>query len=228
VLQPITVRLINGSRYELVAGERRLRAATLLGRETIPAIIVSLTDRDSALLALIENLQRKDLNFLEEAEGLCNLAKDYRLTQEEIARRIGKSQSTVANKLRLLRLPREVKTLLIDNGLTERHARAVLKLEAAGGGAEAAMIDTARAIAARGLNVKEAEALVDSRLARLAGGSPPASGVKIKTYVKDLRIFTNTIKRAVGITRGSGPDASFDIEERSNGRFISISVNRAD
>jgi len=108
VLQPISVRQINGSRYELVAGERRLRASKIAGIETIPAIVVNISEQDSAILALIENLQRQNLHYLEEAGGFLNLMTDYGLTQEEIAERVGKNQSTIANKLRILRLSKAV------------------------------------------------------------------------------------------------------------------------
>ena len=104
VIQPINVRKIGNNHYELVAGERRLRAAIMAGLDKIPAIIIDVNDNDSAILALIENLQREDLNYLEEAEGYNNLIMEHNLTQEELAMRIGKSQSTIANKIRLLRL----------------------------------------------------------------------------------------------------------------------------
>ena len=115
------VRKIGEDSYELVASERRLRAAKLAQLNTIPAIVTKMTDQDSAILSLIENLQRSDLNFIEEAEGYYHLMADHGLTQQEIAEKVGKNQSTIANKLRLLRLPDEVKRLLIENNLTERH-----------------------------------------------------------------------------------------------------------
>jgi ParB family chromosome partitioning protein len=118
VIQPINVRKISNSKYELVAGERRLRAAVMAGLKEIPAIVININDNDSAVLALIENLQREDLNYLEEAEGYSNLINEHGLTQEELAQKIGKSQSTVANKIRLLRLPPLVKKILSDNNLT--------------------------------------------------------------------------------------------------------------
>jgi ParB family chromosome partitioning protein len=127
VIQPINVRKITNNNYELVAGERRLRAAIMAGLKEIPAIVININDNDSAVLALIENLQR-NLNYLEEAEGYSNLINEHGFTQEELAQKIGKSQSTVANKIRLLRLSPLVKKILSDNNLTERHARALLKL----------------------------------------------------------------------------------------------------
>ena len=128
ILQPITVRNKGNEEYELVAGERRLRASKLAGLATIPAIINNMSDESSAVLALLENLQREDLNFIEEAMGYENLIKEHSFTQQQLAGKLGKNQSTIANKLRILRLPTDIKIKLVENGLTERHARALLKL----------------------------------------------------------------------------------------------------
>ena len=128
VLNPLTVRLRDG-RYELVAGERRLRAARLAGLCDVPCILLDVSLEDASLIALVENLQRRDLDFIEEANGLSQLIKLFGMSQEEAARRIGKSQSAVANKLRLLKLPDDVLCSLRDNGLTERHGRALLRLQ---------------------------------------------------------------------------------------------------
>ena len=127
-MQPLSVRKIGETSFELVAGERRLRAAKLLGMEKVPSIIVEIVDKDSAMLALIENIQREDLNYIEEAISYKHLIDDHGLTQEEIAKRVGKTQSTIANKLRLLRLSDNIKKILIDKSLSERHARALLRL----------------------------------------------------------------------------------------------------
>lgn len=127
IIQPITVRAKDG-KYELIAGERRLRAAKLAELKTIPAIINNMNDESSAVLALLENLQREDLNFIEEAIGYENLIKEHAFTQQQLAEKLGKNQSTVANKLRILKLPNDIKMKLIENNLTERHARAFLKL----------------------------------------------------------------------------------------------------
>ena len=128
MLNPLTVRLRDG-RYELVAGERRLRAARLAGLCDVPCILLDVSLEDASLIALVENLQRRDLDFIEEANGLSQLIKLFGMSQEEAARRIGKSQSAVANKLRLLKLPDDVLRSLRDNGLTERHGRALLRLQ---------------------------------------------------------------------------------------------------
>src|SRR5690554_7002883 len=128
VIQPITVRQLSDKGYELVAGERRLRACKLNKMEFIPAIIIDSLGQDSAMIALIENLQREDLHYIEEAKGYASLINDHNMTQEQLATKLGKSQSTIANKLRILRLPDRVKDMVIKENLTERHARALLKL----------------------------------------------------------------------------------------------------
>lgn len=128
ILQPLSVRRKGGGRYELIAGERRLRAAMICGLEQVPCLVLEVSRESSCLLSLIENLQRRDLDFWEEAKALERLISVYGLSQEEAAAKVGKSQSAVANKLRLLRLPQEVLTLLRKNGFTERHARALLRL----------------------------------------------------------------------------------------------------
>ena len=128
VLQPLSVRRVPGG-YELISGERRLRASRMAGLEEVPCILVSVDGQESSLLALVENLQRRDLDFVEEALALSRLIQTYRLSQEEAAKKLGKSQSAIANKLRLLKLPPEVLALLREKGFTERHARALLRLE---------------------------------------------------------------------------------------------------
>ena len=128
VLQPLSVRRSKNGGYELISGERRLRASRMAGLTEVPCILVSVDSQGSSLLALVENLQRRELNFVEEATALAKLIETYHLSQEEAARRIGKSQSAVANKLRLLRLPPDVLTLLREHGCTARHARALLRL----------------------------------------------------------------------------------------------------
>jgi len=128
ILQPLSVRRVEGG-YELIAGERRLRAARQAGLTDIPCIIMSMTDRESGMAAMVENLQRQDLDFVEEAVGISRLMADYRMSQEQVARLLGKSQSAVANKLRILRHSEGVLAALREAGLTERHARALLKLK---------------------------------------------------------------------------------------------------
>jgi len=231
VMQPISVRCINGAAYELVAGERRLRASRLAGLETIPAVVVTVTDKDSAALALIENLQRENLNYLEEAEGYTNLISDYSYTQEQLAERIGKSQSTIANKLRILKLSPQIQKSLIANSLSERHARALLRLPD-----EEAQLAILEKIVEDGLNVKKTEELVEETVSgRNAACGPPEHEVndenaerrakrRVRPYAKDLRLFMNTVRQAVGIMNDSGVNAVCDVENRADGCFIKIVV----
>ncbi len=128
IIQPLSVRKIDENNYELIAGERRLRAAKEAGLSKVPAIIANINDKDSAAIALLENLQREDLNFYEEALAYHNLIKVHSYTQEQLSEVIGKKQSTIANKLRILKLDEKIISTIIDNKLTERHARALLKI----------------------------------------------------------------------------------------------------
>jgi len=217
VLQPISVRLINGHRYELVAGERRLRASKLAGLSNIPAVVINISDQDSAILALIENLQRQNLHFLEEAEGFQNLLTDYRFTQEELAERVGKNQSTIANKLRILRLSKTVQKLLIENELTERHARALLRLTD-----ESKQIEILKKVIKNGLTVRKTEELVENAL-----NKPSPEDIKvpvIQHYIKDIRILTNSIKENLEIVKSAGVDTQFDMVQTDVGYDIHIKL----
>lgn len=214
VLQPLTVRKVDGS-FELVSGERRLRAARMAGLSEVPCIVIDVDGVCSSLLALVENLQRRDLDFLEEAMALDRLIHTYDLSQEEAARRIGKSQSAVANKLRLLRLAPEVLTLLRDSGCTERHARALLRLEDG-----ALQWTAAQTIVRDGLTVARTEQLVERLLSR--GG---ASAPRRPTFViKDIRFFLNTITRGVSLMRTAGVDAACDRQETADTILLTIRI----
>jgi ParB family chromosome partitioning protein len=217
VLQPISVRLINGTSYELIAGERRLRASKIAGLSTVPAILVQINDLDSAVLALIENLQRQNLHYLEEAEGFANLISEYAFTQEALARRVGKTQSTIANKLRLLRLSRAVQKQLVENELTERHARALLKLET-----EDAQLEAITKITAENLNVSKTEELVEKSIRK-----PKGKTIPFKAYIRDIRILTNSIRENLDIVRRSGMETHFDMQQTDTGYNISITLNYA-
>lgn len=172
LLQPITVRPApNGSGYELIAGERRYRAATRLGWTDIPALIKVVDDRDALSLALVENLQRADLDPIEEAEGYQRLQQEFSATQQQVADAVGKDRSTVANALRLLQLPASVRRLLQEGQLTTGHARALLGLTS-----ERAMADLARETSAAGLSVREVER-------RVKAARPASSGATQKPAV---------------------------------------------
>lgn len=214
VLQPISVRL-DGNRFELVAGERRLRASQLAGLSEIPAIVMDMTDTESAVLAIIENLQREDLNYIEEAEGYHNLIKDHGFTQEELAARIGKKQSTVANKLRILKLSDKIKEKLIEHNLTERHARALLKLND-----EATQLKILDEIIKKGLNVKKTEELIERELE--AQSDEKEEHTKDKTKYKwsiNPRIITNTLRQ---IMDKNGIEAEYRHREKED--FLEIIV----
>ena len=209
LLQPLTVRR-SGSGWELVAGERRLRAAKLAGLTEVPCLSLQIDSQRSSLLALVENLQRKDLDFWEEALALDKLISTYHLSQEEAARRIGKSQSAVANKLRLLKLPGPVLERLRDAGATERHARALLPL-----GDPELQTQAADAIIKEKLTVAQTEALVEHLLHPAhEAPAPPARRPRRVFVVKDVRLFLNTLNRGVALMRSAGGDAQCQGEDR--------------
>ncbi|HEU4798745.1 MAG TPA: ParB/RepB/Spo0J family partition protein, partial [bacterium] len=175
VLQPIVVRASAGG-FEVVAGERRWRAAEAAGLTTIPAVVKTLTDQEALELALVENLQREDLNALDRARAYRRLMADFGLTQEEIAERVGKSQPSIANSLRLLNLPPQIQVSLEAGRITEGHARALLS-----SGSEAAMLKLWERVERRGLSVRETEALARLRISREIGGRPRAQDPQLRS-----------------------------------------------
>ncbi|WP_048570664.1 nucleoid occlusion protein [Clostridium cylindrosporum] len=215
VLQPITVRRM-GDRFELVAGERRLRASQLAGLTEIPAIVVNLTDTESAVLALIENLQREGLSYIEEAEGYHNLIRDHEFTQEELASKIGKKQSTIANKLRLLKLSDNIKLCLLENDLTERHARALLKLPT-----EELQFEVIEKIVTKGLSVKKTEQLIESMLDNEDIDIDEESKYR---WSINPKIITNTLKQ---IMDKSGIKAQYKHREKEDCLEIIVKIPKA-
>lgn len=209
LLQPLTVRKLKNDEYELISGERRLRASVMAGFTKIPCIVMKCSDKDSAIFALIENLQRKDLGMFEEARGINRLIRKYGITQEQAAIQLGKKQSTVANKLRLLRLSYDEQDWIVQAGLTERHARALLKIQN-----EDSRKEVLSHIIAENLNVKETEKYISSLLDNNKKVQPLHNNNNDKKIVvKDVRIFVNTISRAVDTMRMSGIDAVSNKEE---------------
>lgn len=224
ILNPLTVRLRCG-KYELVAGERRLRAAKLAGLEEVPCILIDVNMEDASLIALVENLQRRDLDFIEEALGISQLIRMFGMSQEEAARRIGKSQSAVANKLRLLKLPSDVLESLRQNGLTERHGRALLRLP--NSVAQRAALEY---IVDNGLTVAATDAYIDALLSapEEAEQKDEEKPEKRRTFVlKDVRVFLNTLSRSIDLMKQGGIDAGIQREETDDSLILTISIPKA-
>ncbi len=196
--------------YEIVAGERRFRAAQMLGMKEIPCLLLDCDEKQSAELAIVENIQRQELNPFEEAAAIASLIDLQSLTQKQAATRLAVSQSYVANKLRLLRFSAEERDLILTHGLTERHARALLRIES-----ENDRLKTLRMVIARSLNVAQTEELTQNRLDSLAPDRTTQSPAK-KRVVKDVRIFTNTIEHAVNAITRAGLEVSHEKREYSD------------
>ena len=216
LLQPLTVRRGDAG-WELVAGERRLRAARLAGLDKVPCLPIRADSQMTSLLALTENIQRKDLDFWEEALALRRLLDTFHLSQEEAARRVGKSQSAIANKLRLLKLPPEVLARLRDGGFTERHARALLRLEDPG-----TLQRAVDEIVRDQLTVAQTEELVES----LLSPAPEKPRKKPLYVLKDVRLFLNTLKRSMDLMRSAGVNAQCRREDREDSILLTISIPR--
>ncbi len=220
LLQPITVRKLSHNYYEIIAGERRWRAVCKAGFTHIKAVVQPAIDEDSAVIALIENLQREDLHFFEEAEGYQSLMKEHGLTQEELARRLGMNQSTVANKMRILKLPITIKDQISAYKLSERHARALLRLHN-----EEAQLKVLHDIKQKNLSVKLTEDLVEKMLSKLYGEEPPeVNRQNVVCIMRDYRIYLNTIKKALARIKKSGVKVSFSATESKDKLSISIEL----
>ena len=199
LLQPVTVRELGGGKYELVAGERRLRASKMAGLAEIPAIVVSVSDEKSAVYAVVENLQRQNLHFFEEAQAIEKLSAGFGMDREKIAKKLGKSVSAVSNKLRLLKLPEDIRTRIILSGLTERHARAILRLPTYD-----LMDEVVTAVVDNRLNVSETEQLVSRLVDEEQEPTKDLQKPKPLKVFKDVRLFVNTLEHAVETMRGNG------------------------
>ncbi|HWR23302.1 MAG TPA: nucleoid occlusion protein [Feifaniaceae bacterium] len=223
LIQPLVVRkTVTG--YELVAGERRLRACKLLGMKEVPCIVEdAMVEQESAMVALIENLQRENLHYLEEAECYAQLIASYGLTQEELALRLGKSQSAVANKLRVLRLSPEVKGAMTEARMTERHARALLRLKD-----DSAQLQVIEKVKAKALSVKDTEKLVEKTLNRMfdekKDGAAPRP--KILRYMRDYRLFLNSINAAAKQLSDLGMQVDVQQTDAADGVDVFIRVRR--
>lgn len=200
LIQPITVRKC-GKNYELIAGERRFRASIAAGLSEIPAVVIEADNDKSAILALLENLQREDLSFFEIAESYKSLIREQGMTQAELAMKMGKSQSSVANKMRLLKLPPRVKKFIRDYNLSERHARALLLLND-----EDKQLEAVRLIFRDHLSVNQTEDLVHDML---RDKTKKEQNVQFST-IKDVKVFKNTVVRALDIMKKSGVEAHME------------------
>lgn len=213
ILQPLTVRKI-GDTYELIAGERRLRAAKLCGYTAVPCIVLDISDRNSAILALVENIQRQDLSFFDEAIAIEKLITYYGMTQEDAAAKLGKAQSTIANKLRLLRLTADERNMIIKYNLTERHARALLKLAS-----PVERLNILERVVKNNLNVERTEKLVEDYI----GSQREKESYKRRSKVfQNVRLFVNTINRAVETMQAAGISA--DSKKIQNEDYIEYRV----
>ena len=212
VLQPLSVRRVDGQ-WELIAGERRLRAAALAGLSAVPCLEVTADDTASSLLALVENLQRKDLDFLEEALALRRLVDTYGLSQEEAAAKVGKSQPAVANKLRLLRLPEDVLELLRREGFTERHARALLPLDDP---------QLQRKAAEHLVRCHLTVARTEEYVARLLHPAPRRAVPLYRT--RDIRLFLNTVQKGLSIMNSAGVPACCGKEETDSEILLTLRI----
>ena len=217
ILNPLTVRC-RGGRYELVAGERRLRAAKLAGLEEVPCIVLDVNMQDASLIALIENLQRRDLDFVEEAVGLSRLIRMFGMSQEEAAKRIGKSQSAVANKLRLLKLPPDVLENLRSYGLSERHGRALLRLPEHGSQRMALEY-----IAANDLTVAATEEYIEALLTAPEDAQEKPEPRRT-LILKDVRVFLNSLNRSLDLMKQGGIDAGVKRMETDDSLILTISI----
>jgi ParB family chromosome partitioning protein len=205
IIQPIIVREYENEKFEIIAGERRWRAVTFLEWETIPAIIKDFNDTETASVALIENLQREELSPIEEAIAYSKLLELHNLTQEALAQRLGKGQSTVANKLRLLQLPQPIQDALVYKKITERHARALIALKKSPELQESVLND----IIELQLNVKQTE----DRVVRLLEGKKKKPKPKFKAFSKDTRIAMNTIRQSLDMVGKTGMKVESDEQE---------------
>jgi ParB family transcriptional regulator, chromosome partitioning protein len=204
IIQPIVVREFDKEQFEIIAGERRWRAVQKLNWETVPAIVKNLNDAETASVALIENLQREELSPIEEAIAYGKLLELHNLTQEALAQRLGKGQSTVANKLRLLKLPEEVQGALLEKLITERHARALIPLKDPG-----KQVQLLQEVIEKSFNVKQTE----DRVVKMLDKGKDKPKPRRKAFSKDMRIAVNTIRQSLSMVSDSGINLNAEEEE---------------
>lgn len=213
IIQPLTVRRVE-KYFELISGERRLRAGKIAGLKTVPCIIVDISDKRSAILALIENIQRADLNFFEEAEAIALLIQEFNITQEETAMRLGMAQPTIANKLRLLKIPPHERAMIFNNKLTERHARALLKIND-----ETKRREVLNYIIENNLTVDSTEKYIKSFEEK---EKIEESYKKRSPILKDIKLFFNTVDKAVKVMQLAGVDA--EVKKQKHDGLIEYTI----
>lgn len=217
MIQPIVVRKVTDAdkKYEIIAGERRFRAVKQLGWEQIPALIRQMNDKETASVALIENLQREELTVIEEAKAYEQLIKIHELTQEALAQRLGKSQSTIANKLRLLKLPDAIQDAILNKSITERHARALIALKE-----HDKQIEILNEIINKHLNVKQTE----DRVKKILSKEPVKKKPRLKGFNKDMRIAMNTIRQSLNMVSDAGVKLETEEEDLEDYYQITIKI----
>lgn len=218
VLQPLIVRDTGNGSYELISGERRLRASKIAGLTLVPCLIKNVEIKDSALFAILENLQRQNLNFFEEAESLCRLISDFGFTQSQIGKKLGKSQSSLSNKMRLLKIPSVLRKRIIDNSLTERHARALIKIDDID-----TMDKTLDYIINNNLNVSQTEKYIDSVL----NSYTHVSNKPKLRMLTDVRLFINSITQAVNTMTDAGINADLNRKEDENSIIFTVTIEKS-
>ena len=218
VLQPLIVRDTGNGSYELISGERRLRASKIAGLTLVPCLIKNVEIKDSALFAILENLQRQNLNFFEEAESLCRLISDFGFTQSQIGKKLGKSQSSLSNKMRLLKIPSVLRKRIIDNSLTERHARALIKIDDID-----PMDKTLVYIINNNLNVSQTEKYIDSVL----NSYTHVSNKPKLRMLTDVRLFINSITQAVNTMTDAGINADLNRKEDENSIIFTVTIEKS-
>jgi ParB family chromosome partitioning protein len=224
VLQPLSVRRL-GRGYELLSGERRMRAAMLAGLSEVPCVIMDVNTRESAVLMLVENLLRRDLDFIEAARGLSRLVNMYGYSQEEAARLVGLTQPTVANKLRLLKMPPDLLLTIREAGLSERHARALLRLDS-----EEDMVKVLETVIKQDLNVAKTESFIEAFLENAknpqSAEKPPAEPPQQKSVyvIRDPRLLVNSIARGVKLLRKSGVNVEMAQQETETSIILTVTI----
>lgn len=212
LIQPIIVREIENEHYEIIAGERRYRASMLAGLTSVMCIVTKDDDEASAQKALIENIQRENLNSIEEAKAYLAIMKSEKMTQEQLAKRVGKSQSAIANKIRLLNLPEEIQEAVLDRKITERHARALIGLD------EQDQSGILKSIIEKGLNVSQTERMVE------ASKEPKAVHGVSKGYTKNTKIAINTIKQAIKMIEKTGIPVQYSESDKESEVIVTIRI----